>query len=357
MQVSDPKNSLGYGLRGTCSARTGDYDHALADLNQALAINSNESIVHNGFGIYYSGKGDSDRAVAESNEAIRLNGRSESAYRSRGLAYERKGDLSKALADFRQSINIDPEKKQIPAKEADEGIKRIEQKIAAVGTADWGACFSGPNGDDRIAACTRLIASGKLGNGDLSRALFQRAVNFVVIKVDADLALADFNEVIRLDPKYATAFAIRGAVYVRKGIFDRALADLNEGLRLDPNNAAVHNDFGVYYNATGDYNRALVELNEAIRLYPQYLYAYKNRGVTYEHKGDLTAALADFRVALNYDPNKRETGGRKRRRGSRASRRGSRRRLAAKRRSLPCPQIRNPALNRPRWCRAAASRW
>ena len=63
------------------------------------------------------------------------------------------------------------------------------------------------------------------------------------------------------------------------------------------------------YNATGDYDRALVELNEALRLFPQYLYAYKNRGVTYEHKGELAAALADFRVALSYDPNKRELGG------------------------------------------------
>ncbi len=232
-----------------------------------------------------------------------------SAYRSRGLAYERKGDFSKALADFRQSISIDPEKKQIPAKEAAEGIKRIEQAVAAIGAADWGACFSGPNGDDRMAACTRLISSGKLGNGDLSQAFFQRAVGQVIIKNDPDRALADFNEVIRLDPKNATAFAIRGAVFVRKGIFDRALADLNEGLRLNPNSAAVHNDFGVYYNATGDYDRALVELNEALRLFPQYLYAYKNRGVTYEHKGELAAALADFRVALSYDPNKRELGG------------------------------------------------
>jgi Tfp pilus assembly protein PilF len=305
----DPKNSLGYALRGTCAARTGDFDHALADLNQALGINPNESIVHNGFGIYYNGKRDFDRAIAESNEALRLNGRSESAYRTRGLAYENKGDLNKAVADFRQAIAIDPQRKQIPAKEAAEGLKRIEQGIAAIGAADWTPCFNGPNGDDKIAACTRLISSGKLGNGDLSQAFFQRAVSQLIIKNDVDRAFADFNEVISLDPKNATAFAIRGAVFVRKGIFDRAIADLSEGLRLNPNSAAVHNDFGVYYNATGDYDRALVELNEALRLFPQYLYAYKNRGITYEHKGELAAALADFRVALSYDPNKRETGG------------------------------------------------
>jgi Tfp pilus assembly protein PilF len=194
-------------------------------------------------------------------------------------------------------------------RDAAEGIERIEQKIAAIGAADWGACFDGPNGEQRIAACGRLIASGKLGNGDLAQAYFQRAVNMVVIRAELDQSLADLNEAIRLDPSQAPAHAIRAARFIRTGNLDRALADLNEAKRLNPNSGTVHNAFGLYYIAIGDYDRALVEFNDSLRLFPQFLYAYKNRAVTYEHKGELAAALADFRTALSMDPAKKEIGG------------------------------------------------
>src|SRR5262249_50574909 len=65
-----------------------------------------------------------------------------------------------------------------------------------------------------------------------------------------------------------------------------------------------------YHLAKGDYGSALVEFNTAIRLQPQYLYAYRYRAEAYEGRGDLTAALADFRVALSFDPDKKQVGGR-----------------------------------------------
>jgi tetratricopeptide (TPR) repeat protein len=154
-----------------------------------------------------------------------------------------------------------------------------------------------------------LIASGKLGNGDLAQAYFLRAVNMIVIRAEFDQSLADLNEAIRLDPSQAPAHAIRAARFIRTGNLDRALADLNEAERLNPNSGTVHNDFGLYYIAIGDYDRALVEFNESLRLFPQFLYAYKNRAVTYEHKGELAAALADFRTALSMDAAKKEIGG------------------------------------------------
>ena len=83
-----------------------------------------------------------------------------------------------------------------------EGIERIEQKIAAIGASDWGVCFNGPNGEQKIAACRRLIASGKLGNGDLAQGYFQRAVNMIVIREELDQSLADLNEAIRFDPSH-----------------------------------------------------------------------------------------------------------------------------------------------------------
>jgi tetratricopeptide (TPR) repeat protein len=305
----DEHNATGFALRGSCQISNGNLDRALADLNQAHQLNPKEFNVHNGFGRYYIAKGDYDRAIAELSEAIGINSQVPAGYRNRGLAYEGKGDLLKALADFRQALSVNSDKRQKPVQDAAQGIERIEQKIAAIGASDWGVCFNGPNGEQKITACSRLIASGRLGNGDLAQGYFQRAVNMIVIRGELDQSLADLNESIRFDPGQGPAHAIRAARFIRTGNLDRALTDLNESKRLNPNSGTVHNVFGLYYNAIGDYDRALVEFNESLRLFPQYLYAYKNRAVTYEHKGELVAALADFRTALSMDPAKKEIGG------------------------------------------------
>ena len=53
-------------------------------------------------------------------------------------------------------------------------------------------------------------------------------------KGDYDRAIADYDEAIRLDPRYAVAYYNRGVAYCDKGDYDRAIADYNEAIRLDP---------------------------------------------------------------------------------------------------------------------------
>jgi uncharacterized caspase-like protein len=49
------------------------------------------------------------------------------------VTFEGKGELNAALADFRTALSLDPEKKFSAGREAAEGIRRVEQKIAAGG--------------------------------------------------------------------------------------------------------------------------------------------------------------------------------------------------------------------------------
>ena len=181
---------------------------------------------------------------------------------------------------------------------------------APVAADDKTVCFGPSSGDDSIAACTRLISSRILSGSELANAYGRRANNLLTIKNDLDGALADLNEAIKLDPRNAVSYISRGAIFAKKGSYERALIDLNEARRIKPQDAFVSNGFGVYYNEKGDYDRAITELNEAIRLWPQFFFAYRNRGVSYERKGDLARSLADFRVALSFDPDKKFVAGR-----------------------------------------------
>ncbi|HEY6601739.1 MAG TPA: caspase family protein [Xanthobacteraceae bacterium] len=176
--------------------------------------------------------------------------------------------------------------------------------------ADDRTCFSGaytgPVWDDRVAACTRLIAEKK----DLVRAYVQRGRLYVRRGDNWDQAIADFAEALRLDPKNVEALSLHGVLTFNRGDTARAVAEMNEAIQLNPKSAVARNSIAFFHNAKGDYDRALAELNEAIRLDPKFGYAYKNRGISYENKGEFDKALADFRMALNLDPEKKERLGR-----------------------------------------------
>ena len=175
---------------------------------------------------------------------------------------------------------------------------------------DKASCFSGaytgPIWDDRVAACTRLIAEKK----DLVRAYVQRARLYIRRGDNWNQAIADLEEALRLDPKNVEALSLHGVLTFNRGDAARAVAEMNEAIRLNPKSAVARNSIGFFHNAKGDYDRALAELNEAVRLDPKFGYAYKNRGITYENKGEFDKALADFRMALNLDPEKKERLGR-----------------------------------------------
>ena len=121
-------------------------------------------------------------------------------------------------------------------------------------------------------------------------------------KGDPDRAIADYNKALRLDPKLALAYAGRGHAYARKGDLVRAFADCEEALRLDPKLARAYNSRGLTYYQKGDLDRAIADYNEALRLDPKLARAYDNRGHAYSRKGDLDRAIVDYNEALRLDP-------------------------------------------------------
>ena len=75
------------------------------------------------------------------------------------------------------------------------------------------------------------------------------------------------------------AFVNRGIAYRRRGDLDLAIRDYTEAIRLNPRAADAFNNRGNAYQNSGDFERALADYDEAIRLNPAYAHAYNNRGV------------------------------------------------------------------------------
>src|SRR3979411_2882714 len=116
-----------------------------------------------------------------------------------------------------------------------------------------------------IEACTRIIKAGKTKGNDLAITYYNRAISYRQ-KNDNESALSDYNDSIRINPKYAKSFNNRGKIWKDKGDTDRAIADYNEAIRLDPKFALAFANRGDVWDDKNDSNRAIADLDQAILL-------------------------------------------------------------------------------------------
>jgi len=154
-----------------------------------------------------------------------------------------------------------------------------------------------------------------------------------------DLALANFDKAIQLDPQKFIAYIRRGRVYSRKGNYDRALADFDKAIELDGADvkqskssskkndndlptpdiqkliqrdprpwfdyfrlADVYLERGKTFLKKDDNDRAIADFTKTIQLDSKRATAYNARGVAYGNKGDFDRAIADFDKAIELKP-------------------------------------------------------
>ena len=175
-----PKNlAVAYNNRGNAYGAKGDFGRAIADFNEAIALDPDLPTVYYNRATAYDDEGDLDRAIADFDEAIRLDPKFALAYNNRGSAFNAEGDFGRAIADYSAAIRLDP-------------------KYAA--------------------------AYNNRGNAYSAQGEFGRAI-------------ADCSDAIRLDPKYALAYRTRGIAYFYSGDLAKALADVSQASKLDPKEA------------------------------------------------------------------------------------------------------------------------
>lgn len=132
------------------------------------------------------------------------------------------------------------------------------------------ACYS-KRGEEAIAACTRDIESLPTARG---RAVaYNNRGDAYRASGNSDLAIADFDQAIVLDPNYAHAYYNRGNAYGDdKGDSSRAIADFSETIRLNPNLVAAYFNRARAYLYSGDSAKALADMDHAAGLAPKDAY-------------------------------------------------------------------------------------
>lgn len=157
--------------------------------------------------------------------------------------------------------------------------------------------------------CNTLAAEGI---NDEARELVIHGIKFY--KVDKfEEAQAAFDSAIKLNPKYARAFAARGYFFGMIGRADQSLKDINTAIGLDPNDPTCWCELGIRYVNSSPKplrQKAIEAFSKAIKLNPKFMMAYHYRGLSYEKIGNATAAQEDFEIEekLVGNGNKKYTG-------------------------------------------------
>jgi tetratricopeptide (TPR) repeat protein len=247
--------------------------------------------------------GNYDQAIAVLNEAIQIDKEYPALYSDRGQAYLKKGDYKQAIADFKTALNGMP------------GNDFYRQQYNDALTAQGSASSSSPASTDPDVYKSRGEEYMNNYKYELAKDEFSKALELK--PDDADLyilrgkayqslfnlnnAIADFTEAIKLNPDNASACETRGKSYMLKRDYTLAIADFSRAIELDRTMASAYLYRGGAYRATENYDLAIADLTKAIEL--KYNDAYSSRGAAYTAKGDYDLAIADLTKAMELGDN------------------------------------------------------
>lgn len=110
------------------------------------------------------------------------------------------------------------------------------------------------------------------------------------------------NNAIRINPKYAESYTLRGIVRFNLGDYPGSIADYTKVLQLQANNTLIYNNRGIVRSLNREYKQAIADFNQALKLNPNYAEVYINRGQAYINLKDYQAALKDFDRAIQMQP-------------------------------------------------------
>ena len=122
-------------------------------------------------------------------------------------------------------------------------------------------------------------------------------------------ALDYFDQALRMDPKFALAYAGMADASLRMNTIrkdslwtQKALADAQQAQQLNDKLPEVHATLGSVYRATGKYSEAVGELKRALALAPNSDQAYRLLGDTYLKSGNGAAAIDALQKAVQLNP-------------------------------------------------------
>ena len=146
-----------------------------------------------------------------------------------------------------------------------------------------------PDADNNTASVDAAAPSDLAG--------FYRRGQHRAMNGDYNLALGDFDEVIRRDPNHAGALNNRCWVRALVGKLQDAMKDCNAALQIAPNYPDALDSRGFVNLKLGKLSAAISDYNATLALDPKHASALYGRGIAKQRSGDSSGAKSDIDAA------------------------------------------------------------
>jgi tetratricopeptide (TPR) repeat protein len=190
---------------------------------------------------------------------------------------------------------------------------------AAAQTAEeiaWCRGLNNASPDQQVKGCSAIIDSKKYAGKALGFAFMKRCWANLMLSYqrsdDADAALADCNEALRLFPNDRVALYDRACVYDKRRDYDRAIADFSRLVELNPKDFDSLNNRGNAHQQKGEFELAVKDFTASIENNPgtnknsettlTVPTSLSNRCFARASAGQLKEAMADCAESLRLEP-------------------------------------------------------
>jgi tetratricopeptide (TPR) repeat protein len=152
---------------GNQKMRNGDFDGAIADFNEVIRIYqvypaNVQSASYLSRGLAYSGKGELEKALADMNKAISLQSDNAFGYQNRAGVYEKQNEIDKAIADYSKAIKLNP---KFPFPYRGRGLLLLKKGKDTEAEADFAKYLQlNPNGKSALDKQIQEIKDKRIAN-------------------------------------------------------------------------------------------------------------------------------------------------------------------------------------------------
>jgi tetratricopeptide (TPR) repeat protein len=264
--------------RAETAVENKDYDGALNDLNQAIALQKNNAKAYAVRGDVYMAQKKVELARLDYNQALKLSPKVSTFYYKRGMSFKETPGYSReaSLADFNKALELDP---------TNEDALRERGLIYFVN-------------ENLPAAVTDFENALKLNKLDVPVYAYLARIHH---KTNVDLALTDYNNYLAIKTDDPYTYVERGQIYESQSKADLALADYNKVIQLLPQDVIGYSNRADVYLRQKKYALGIDDLNKTIEFKPNASSGYSRRGLVYAVQGKYDLAIDDYHRALNLD--------------------------------------------------------
>jgi TonB family protein len=187
-------------------------------------------------------------------------------------------ELDQAAIDLSEYVRY------IPAKRGSQPIRATYTRTIAFQSEAAITVSSDPNKVPTTAAAYVTRGNDRLNHGEY------------------DLAIADFDKAIEIDPTAAMGFADRGMAYIWKRKYELARKDLDAAYALDRRNSVVFRGRGMLAIYADDLGRAIEAFSTSLEIEPHNIFSLQHRAEAQLLAGEQDKALAGYAEAIQLQP-------------------------------------------------------